>query len=100
MTRADIDEIGGARRVAVVVVIDRADEGRGAQEVDGRAEVVAAHAVTGCDLHELCAGGGVEEVYGAGLRAVVVVTIGPDDGRGAADGYGEAEAVNALAVTR
>ena len=65
---------------------------------DGDAELVVDRAVVGEELGDLPARGGVEEVGGAGVGAVVAVATCSDDGPGLADRDGEAEPVALRAI--
>ena len=78
----------------------RSDDGGGAADVHGPAEPVTARAVARCELRELCSGRGVEEVCGAGAKAIVVVKTCSDEDLVAADGDGLAEVVIELTVAR
>ena len=62
-----------------------ADDSRVAVDGYGEAELVTRRRATRCEFCTLGTSGGVEEVCGAGIQAIVVVTSCSDDGCVAAD---------------
>ena len=95
-----LEDVGRAGIAAVVIVAVRPDDGRVAADRDAVAEVVARRAVGGGELGDLrpARAGVLEDVGRAGIAAVVVVAVRPDDGRVAADRDAVAEVVAGRAV--
>ena len=73
-----IKEVCRAGADAVVVVQVCPNDGDSLRDRHGTAEVVACRAVVGQELGDLPARGGVKQVGGAGVGAVVVDPPGPD----------------------
>ena len=94
--RVGVEEVHGARGVAVVLVMWRADDGELSADGDRKSEVVVRRAVRGEQLVELLTRDEVEEVGRAGAVPIRLVGVRTNDADGAAEGAGDPELARAV----